>query len=104
MKDIFYAEWRDENEQLRGGLYFSWDEYHRDTFSPLAHDHRLIVFETHGRTYKERKEDVRNTAIEWSNMLQIGLHWSDVATIGAWFEKMGRRYGLIEEFRENVVV
>lgn len=104
MKGIFYAEWRDENEQLKGGLYFSWDEYHRDTFSPLTHDHRLIVFETHGKTYRDRKESVRNTAIDWSNMEHADMYWGELALIGAWFEKMGRRYGLIEEFRENGVV
>ena len=32
-----------------------------------------------------------------------GLYMSDMAQIYGWFEKMGKRYGLLKEFRENAI-
>ena len=58
-----------------------------------------------GRTYQERKNDIRNKAIEWSNNQGEYAAWSygELADIGSFFETNGRRYGLLTEFRENAI-
>ena len=58
-----------------------------------------------GRTYQERKNDLRNKAIEWSNNQGEYAAWSygELADIGSFFETNGRRCGLLTEFRENAI-
>lgn len=102
VRTMFYAEWTRDNERY-GGLYFSWETFHRDTFGPIK-DLRLVEFKINGKTYAEKKADSRNIAIEWQTMDHVGLYWSEVGTIMAWFEKTGRQYGLRQEFRENGVI
>lgn len=54
-------------------------------------------------SYMEGKERAREEAREW----QIGImngnrcYWSDLVTATDRFENLGRRYGLLREFREN---
>ena len=54
------------------------------------------------RTYAERKEEARQAATEWQ--LTFGNHnysYSELAEFTARFERVGRRFGLLREFREN---
>ena len=58
------------------------------------------------QTYQERKEQVRQEAIEWQYDY-FGTEDAPSISLGelAWwhdhFRRLGRRYGLLEEFREN---
>ena len=58
-----------------------------------------------GKTYQERKNDLQNKAIEWSNSVGQYPKWSygELATIQGFFETNGRRYGLLKEFQENAI-
>ena len=58
-----------------------------------------------GKTYQERKADLKDKAIEWSNSVGQYPRWSygELATIQDFFEKFGRRYGLLKEFHENCI-
>ena len=58
-----------------------------------------------GRTYQERKNDLHEKAIEWSNSVGQYPKWSygELAEIQGFFETNGRRYGLLTEFRENAI-
>ena len=52
--------------------------------------------------YQKQKERVRNEAIEWQ--LDFGNHdysWGECIWYFNYCEKLGRRYGLLTEFREN---
>lgn len=52
--------------------------------------------------YYKQKEKVRNEAIDWQS--GFGNHnysYGELAILRSYFEKMGRRYGLLTEFREN---
>lgn len=54
--------------------------------------------------YQEMKEKIRNEAIDWQ--YDLGNHsysWGEVAAWAEYFERMGRRYGLLREFRENCI-
>ena len=57
------------------------------------------------KTYKEKKEYVRQAAINWHNSFAYVL-WSyaEVAKFQADFERLGRRFGLLREFRENGIL
>lgn len=55
--------------------------------------------------YKENKEKARKKAIEWQ--LDFANHdysWGELAYYGAYFEKLAKRYGLVEEFKENGII
>ena len=52
--------------------------------------------------YQKQKERVRNEAIEWQ--LDFDNHnysWGELAVFGDYVYTMGKRYGLLTEFREN---
>jgi len=54
------------------------------------------------KTYAERKAEVRTEAIEWqADFANHDYSWGEVAVWTNYFETMGRRYGLLTEFREN---
>ena len=54
------------------------------------------------KTYANYKAEVRERAIEWQNTLADRvMSWGEVAEEQAEFERLGRRYGLLTEFREN---
>ena len=54
------------------------------------------------KTYQELKEDARNTAIEWQlNDGDYPYSYGGLSILHDYFHKLGRRYGLLREFREN---
>ena len=53
-------------------------------------------------TYEQRKANAREEAIDWQyETSQKSVSYAELAEAGNHFEKLGRRYGLIREFREN---
>ena len=106
---MFYAAFTTPNGERVAAVYEDYNRpiFYGDTFSPETIIHGVVDFHTHGRTYAERKESARNTAIEFQNIdaeVSGGLSWGELADVGAWFETMAKRYGLIEEFRENGII
>lgn len=56
------------------------------------------------KSYKERQSEVRDEAIEWQNdFANHNYSWGELAYWSDHFEKLGRRYGLLKEFRENAI-
>ena len=52
--------------------------------------------------YQEQKEIVRNEAIEWQyDFCNHDYSWGELAYFEDYFYTMGKRYGLLTEFREN---
>ena len=54
------------------------------------------------KKYKERKEEIRQQAIDWQ--LDFNNHnysYYDLMMWGDYFYKNGKRYGLLKEFKEN---
>lgn len=58
-----------------------------------------------GKSYEERKADLQNKAIEWHHTGSVA-NWSygELASIQEFFERNGKRYGLLREFRENAII
>ena len=56
-------------------------------------------------SYQEMKDKARQIAIDWQNeQSDISLSWEGVAIACAYFERLGKRFGLIREFRENGII
>ena len=93
---------RIHNKEIEATTFYSWDECHKYFFSPFYDDKYVIPFRVSGKTYQAKKEDLRQQAIDYSNIQSVlNLYGSEVAEISAFFEKNGKRYGLLKEFREN---
>ena len=56
-------------------------------------------------TYQRRKEQARATAQEWQRRFSDTSHsWGELAHDAQRLERLGRRYGLLQEFRENGII
>lgn len=52
--------------------------------------------------YQIKKYEIREQAIEWQNdFSNHNYSWGELAEWGDYFRKMGKRYGLLREFKEN---
>ena len=57
--------------------------------------------------YMIKKEHAREIAINWQINLDLDKHGWSLEYLNDWrarFERMGRKYGLIREFRENGII
>lgn len=55
-------------------------------------------------SYETKKENARQQAIDWQNeAAEENLSYGEFAEKQAYFERLGRRYGLLREFRENAI-
>ena len=55
--------------------------------------------------YQKRKEQARRQAIEWQH--NFGYYCGDSLDVATWTEhwhKIGKRYGLLKEFKENGIL
>ena len=53
-------------------------------------------------TYASKKAVARQEAIDWQNdLFRDNRSYKELAEAAEHFEKLGRRYGLLKEFREN---
>lgn len=57
------------------------------------------------KTYAERKAAAREQAIDWQYWAaEQNLSYGELADYQSHFEQIGRRYGLLGEFRENAII
>ena len=85
-------------------LFNSEKDFIEATFSPSIEIVTVIRFQLHGSTYSERKESLRDLAIECSNSEIADLSYSEECDIYWYFLENGKRYGLLKEFRENAII
>lgn len=56
-------------------------------------------------TYQEKKADVREKAINFQQMFsEYDFSYSEIIEYQDYFQKQGKRYGLLKEFRENGII
>lgn len=85
-------------------LYFNnWRQYFSDTFSPDTKIENLIEFKVKGKTYAERKANASQLAIDYQAGDFEDLSYYELYLIEQFFEKVGKRYGLLEEFKKNCI-
>lgn len=56
--------------------------------------------------YRRGQAKTRCEAIEYQSLFENGevLYWSDIAEYTAHFKKLGKRFGLMQEFAENAII
>jgi hypothetical protein len=55
--------------------------------------------------YKKLKEKLRREAIEWQNTLsEFQLSYEELIEMQRYFERMGKKFGLLKEFKENGII
>lgn len=109
---MFFAQYT-TNGKDGGGLYYDHSDgpycdgyslFSAETFSPDTVINHFIDFHTRGKTYAEKKESVRDAAIDYqSAWSDYCFSYSELDEISDWFYRMGRKYGLLREFRENAI-
>lgn len=85
-------------------LFFSWGDVHAALFSPDVEQLAIIEFKTHGKTYAERRENLRQMAIDYKTKRKSAysdLTLWEYVKISDFFKKNGARLGLMREFHEN---
>ena len=85
-------------------LFFCWGDVHGALFCPDVERVAVIEFKTHGKTYKERRENLRQMAIDYTTKRKSAysdLTLWEIIKISDFFKKNGRRFGLLQEFHEN---
>lgn len=92
-----------ENSVDSSFLFDTWDAVHAATFSPDI-DYTIVPLKTRGRSYRERKDDLRKRAQDMQNADFGGLACNEIAALTDYFERAGKRYGLLKEFRENAII
>lgn len=100
---MFYAAFKGGDGSTQSNLYNEHARYFADTFSPETVFISLVSFVVKGRTYPERKGAARQLAADFQAAEMPGLSWGEISEIQAYFEKIGKRYGLLTEFRENAI-
>lgn len=54
--------------------------------------------------YENRKAEVREEAIEWqANFSEHNYSYGELAYYEEHFRRLGKRYGLLREFKENAI-
>ena len=94
-----------DNKEIDGGIYQNIS--YKTAAAEIGENNILfyIPLTVSGKTYLDRKNDLRDKAIEWSNTQGEYGAWSygELSDIQSFFEINGRRYGLLNEFRENAI-
>lgn len=102
---IIYQEQDSRGVMYYGGIY---TDITREQAAAEVGENNIVCYiplVVSGRSYQERKADLQEKAIEWSNTQGSYGAWSygELATIQDFFERNGRRYGLLKEFQENCI-
>lgn len=102
---MYYAAWKLPNGKTEVGIF---ENVPRRIF--MRDVHKLgdvlyaIPFSVSGKTYQERKANLEQLAIDFQLAdaeVSGGLSYGELADVGAFFNRAGRKLGLIREFREN---
>ena len=100
---MFYGVFK-ENGEYVGGVYDG-----TQVLSTICEEDnvQLVAYfdlKVYGKTYGERKSCIEDQAhiYDDSNNL-IDLSYGELAILGDYFEKNGKKYGLYREFKENAI-
>lgn len=95
-----------DNKEIGGGLYT--DISYEAAADNIGENNILyyIPLVISGNTYQDRKNNARDKAIEYQNTYYDFCNYSygELSIINEFFEKAGRRYGLLNEFTTNGII
>jgi len=91
-----------ENEVF---LFDNYEELYKATFCPDYTILDILEFKISGKTYTERKASLEDIAIWYSNLCgEWACSYGELFLVTDFFEKYGKRYGLLTDFRENGII
>ena len=102
---MIFAAYQQPTGERIARHFDTWNEFNTETFSPDCDVTFCWDYKVHGKTYKERKGFLRDMAIDFSvASAEFGFSWWEIAEIQEEFERVGKKYGLLREFRENGII
>ena len=103
-KWVIGYDWDEETDKTRYLLYINYDETtilgdcdYEDELSELGY--LMVVY---ARSKSELVEQAKDFQLLFGN--GVALSWGDLAYFSNYFETLGKRYGLLKEFRENGII
>lgn len=94
----------EQRGEVSNYIYYDWNEWQKDTFSPEMENIAILNFKIGGKTYEERKNSLRELAIDWQlSFSDLPWSWEELAEIQDYFYTNGKKYGLLTEFKENAI-
>lgn len=103
---MFIGVYKDYDNKEHFAIYYKnscgYEEWHKDTFN--VKDYSILDLKIKGNNYAERKAYLEYLAKNWQyNFASYSWSYSELAEIQDFFYKNAKRYGLLEEFRENAI-
>lgn len=101
---MFYGVYKLYGMQYSGFYGDYNDDWFRDTFCPDTKIQIMIDLTTHGKTYSERKMSLRDIALQFQDLFSVygvDMSYEELSTWCDFFNRYGKRYGLLNEFHEN---
>lgn len=93
-----------EDGEIENGIYNNITE---EKAVAEVGENNLIVYFTFtasGKSYAERKADLFDKALLLTHAYSVACWaYSELADINEFFEKNGKRYGMLKEFKENAI-
>lgn len=95
-----------DHTETIGGLYRDIDYKTASDFVGSENILYYIPLVVSGNCYQDRKNDIREKAIEYQSTFYDFCNYSygELSDITAFFEKAGRRYGLLQEFKNESII
>lgn len=98
--------YKEDSENITGGIYT--DISYEAAADNIGADNIMyyIPLIISGNTYQDRKNDVRNKAIDYQSTYYEFCNYSygELSIINEFFERAGRQYGLLNEFHTNGII
>ena len=94
------------NGEILGGLYEDISRQDLNNIEGIQNVLYYIPLVISGNNYQDRKDDIKNKAIEYQRTFYDFCNYSygELASITEFFETAGKRYGLITEFKNECII
>ena len=102
-RTILFTVCNESGRFENNNLFYANGDYRKAVFPDGVDVTKIIPLVVHGKTYQDRKNYLRNLALDVMSNIVGGLSYMEQAEMDRFFEKAGRRYGLLSEFRENAI-
>ena len=102
---MFIGVFINQEKRIENYIYYSFEEWYKDTFSPVTEIKGVLEFKIEGKNYAERKASLQGIAMEWqARFAEYAWSYGELAEIYSFLEKNAKKYGLIKEFKENCII
>lgn len=104
-ESFMFYDIRDNIEELSNIYGLSKGLKNHEAQKRIENINKYILLDYIKTKYQRQKEKIREEAKGWQNsFFEKNSYYSDLITWQEYFEKYGKRYGLLKEFRENGIV